>query len=66
MTKESFEGIEWTVDEWQNEWSIKVGRVYACTGCGSMVMVTKGGIGVLEPICCDKKMELVQKSDRSG
>jgi hypothetical protein len=63
MTKDSFEGVEWTVDEWQDAWSIRVGRVYACAGCGSMVMVTKGGIGVLEPTCCGKPMKIVENPD---
>jgi len=56
-------GPEWSVDEWTGEWTIHVGRVYACETCGNMVMVTKGGVGVLEPICCDAEMKEVAKPD---
>jgi hypothetical protein len=54
---------EWKVDEWTDEWTIRVGKAYACTKCGSMVMVTKGGIGVMQPKCCSKDMSLVEKVD---
>ncbi len=63
MTKEGFSEAEWTVEEWKGAWTIRVGRAYACSECGSMVMVTKGGIGVLEPVCCGKQMSLVERPD---
>jgi hypothetical protein len=63
MKKEHFSEAEWTISEWKEAWTIKVGQVYACSGCGAMVMVTKGGIGVLEPRCCGKEMSLVKKPD---
>ncbi len=43
---------EWTVEQWSKAWSIQVGRVYVCRQCNTMIMVTKGGVGNLEPICC--------------
>ncbi|MFQ6093782.1 MAG: hypothetical protein ACE5OR_14100 [bacterium] len=54
---------EWTREEWEQAWTIHLGRAYACQTCGTLVMVTKGGIGVLEPICCGQDMELVKKPD---
>lgn len=56
-------GAEWSVDEWTNEWTIHVGRAYHCAVCGAMGMVTKGGIGVMEPKCCNRDMALVAKTD---
>ncbi|MFQ5329763.1 MAG: hypothetical protein ACE5D4_07230 [Thermodesulfobacteriota bacterium] len=56
-------GPEWSADEWTDEWTIHVGRAYACEACGNMVMVTKGGVGVLEPLCCDGEMSEVEKPD---
>jgi hypothetical protein len=63
MKKESFSEAEWSVEEWKKAWTIRVGQAYACSECGSMVMVTKGGIGVLEPVCCGKQMSLVERPD---
>ncbi|MDI6794852.1 MAG: hypothetical protein QME81_18630, partial [bacterium] len=54
---------EWSVEEWTREWTIHVGKAYACSVCGTIIMVTKGGIGVLDPICCGKPMELVVNPD---
>lgn len=48
---------EWDVDQWTHAWNIRVGVAYACGVCGSMVMVTRGGVGVLEPICCKQPMK---------
>ena len=56
-------GPEWGVDEWEDAWTIRVGRAYACSKCGTMVMVTKGGVGALEPICCGEHMQAVEKPD---
>jgi len=28
-----------------------------------MIMVTKGGVGTLEPICCGEPMQLVERPD---
>lgn len=64
---------EWSVTEWEQAWTIKVGRAYVCDECGTMVMVTKGGVGVLEPRCCDRPMKAVdtaapenQDGEKSG
>lgn len=54
---------EWSKEEWIKEWTIRVGKAYSCSECGSIIMVTKGGIGVLEPICCGEMMKVVEKPD---
>ncbi len=56
-------GFEWNADEWQQEWTISVGRAYVCKKCGTMLMVTKGGVGVLEPKCCGLDMQPVESPD---
>ncbi|MBI3397960.1 MAG: hypothetical protein HY026_01785 [Deltaproteobacteria bacterium] len=54
---------EWSVDDWTKEWTIHVGKAYRCSICGTMAMVTKGGVGVMEPKCCGRAMALVEKPD---
>ncbi len=61
MSEDSFSSnAEWSVGEWSEEWSITVGKAFACSECGTMIMVTKGGIGVLETKCCGKEMRTVE------
>ncbi|MEE8185471.1 MAG: hypothetical protein V3T96_03610 [Thermodesulfobacteriota bacterium] len=60
-SNDNFPEPEWTVEEWTEAWTIRVGKAYACLVCGNMVMVTKGGVGVMEPRCCDKEMEEVER-----
>ncbi len=60
MKEDNLPTDEWTVDEWEEAWTIKVGTAYVCDWCGTMVMVTKGGIGVIEPRCCGKEMRLIK------
>ena len=55
-SSDAFRSPEWTTEEWRSAWSIYVGRAYRCEKCGSMLMCTKGGVGNLEPICCDTPM----------
>jgi hypothetical protein len=50
---------EWSTKDWLNGWTINVGRAYCCKKCSSILMVTKGGIGNLEPICCKQMMEIL-------
>lgn len=54
---------EWSVDEWTKEWTIHVGKAYHCSKCGTMAMVTKGGVGVMEPKCCGRGMAVVERPD---
>jgi hypothetical protein len=54
---------EWTAEQWRRAWNIQVGKAYSCRRCCTMIMVTKGGVGNLEPICCGRKMELISRDD---
>jgi len=58
---ENYTTSEWTHEEWEREWHISVGSAYACKKCGNMIMITKGGVGTLEPYCCDELMQPVGK-----
>ena len=53
------QGYDWYLDEWEKALTIHVGEAYACRQCENLVMVTKGGIGVLDLVCCGKPMEKV-------
>lgn len=48
---------EWNLGEWEEALTINVGTTYACRECGNLAMVTKGGVGVMEMVCCGKQME---------
>ncbi|KPK59116.1 MAG: hypothetical protein AMK73_08835 [Planctomycetes bacterium SM23_32] len=51
---------EYNLEDWERALTIHVGTAYACHGCGSLVMVTKGGVGVMDLVCCDREMEQVR------
>lgn len=64
--KDEFEGqdyttSEWTREEWEQAWHLNVGNAYGCKTCGSVIMITKGGVGTLEPFCCGDLMKLLEK-----
>jgi hypothetical protein len=48
---------EWDLDEWAKALTIHVGVAYACEECGNLVMVTRGGVGIMELSCCHKPMK---------
>jgi hypothetical protein len=48
-----------TLEEWEAALTLRVGTAYACRECGNLVMITKGGVGVLDLKCCGKPMEAV-------
>ena len=50
---------EWNLSEWEKALTIHVGAAYICRHCQGLVMVAKGGVGVMELICCGKPMEKV-------
>ncbi len=52
---------EWEAEQWEESWSIDVGKAYSCSVCGTVIMVTKGGVGVLDPICCDENMKALAR-----
>jgi len=51
---------DWTLDDWEKALTLRVGLAYACRDCGNLVMVTRGGVGVLDLKCCGKPMAQVQ------
>lgn len=53
---------EWDLGDWEKVLTINVGTAYACRECGNLVMVTRGGVGVLDLKCCGKPMEKVRIS----
>ncbi len=52
-------GADWYLADWERALTIHVGEAYACRRCENLVMVTKGGIGVLDLVCCGGPMEKV-------
>lgn len=50
---------DWDLGDWEKELTINVGTAYVCRRCQNIVMVTRGGIGVLELDCCGGAMEKV-------
>lgn len=50
---------EWNLGDWEEALTINVGAAYACRQCENLVMVTRGGIGVLELLCCGTPMEKI-------
>jgi len=53
-------GPEWDLGEWEKALTINVGTGYVCRQCGNLVMVTKGGQGILDLVCCGQPMERVR------
>ena len=51
---------EWELTDWEQALTIHVGTAYVCRECENLVMVTRGGVGVMELICCGKPMEKVE------
>jgi hypothetical protein len=57
---------EWDLGAWEQALTIHVGTSYACRQCGNLVMVTKGGVGVMEMVCCGKPMEKLASPGAAG
>lgn len=51
---------EWDLGDWERVLNINVGTVYVCRECENIVIVTRGGVGMLELTCCGKPMEKVE------
>jgi len=51
---------DWDLEDWKRALTIHVGQAHACQTCGNVVMVTRGGVGVLDLVCCGQPMEKVQ------
>ena len=54
---------DWDLGEWEARLTIEVGAAYVCRKCQNLVMVTRGGVGVMELICCGEPMEKVAPKD---
>ena len=52
---------EWTLQDWENALTLHVGQAFACRECGNLLMVSKGGVGVLDLECCGKPMEEIRQ-----
>lgn len=59
MAQEGSGDSSWELEEWEQALSIEVGAAYVCRTCGNVVMVTRGGVGVMELVCCGTLMERV-------
>ena len=54
---------DWNLGAWEEALTIHVGTSYACRVCGNLVMVTRGGTGVLDLNCCGRPMEPIHEPD---
>ena len=59
---------EWDLGEWEAVLNINVGQVCVCRACQNLVMITKGGVGIMKLLCCGAPMERigVGQSGRAG
>jgi hypothetical protein len=48
---------EWDLGDWEKVLTINVGVAYVCRECQNLVMITKGGVGIMNLVCCGKPME---------
>jgi hypothetical protein len=48
---------EWDLGDWEDVLTIHVGTSYVCRKCGNVAMVTRGGVGIMELVCCGDPME---------
>ncbi len=53
---------EWSLEDWERALTIRVGAAYACRECENLVMVTRGGVGVMQLTCCGRPMAKVGPS----
>lgn len=60
------QAADWDLEEWEQALSINVGTAYVCRVCGNVVMVTRGGVGVMELICCGVQMDKIDPAERAG
>ena len=57
---------DWDLGDWERVLTITVGSEYVCRICQNLVMVTRGGVGNLELICCGQQMEEVTLPDAAA
>jgi hypothetical protein len=65
-TQNDDQSADWDLDEWEQALTIDVGAAFACRICGNVVMVTRGGVGVMELLCCGAEMDRISPSKRAG
>jgi hypothetical protein len=56
---------DWNLGDWEKALTLHVGTVYACRECGNLAIVTRGGLGVMEMVCCGKPMKKVDPAERA-
>ncbi|MCY2929333.1 MAG: hypothetical protein NTV86_07520 [Planctomycetota bacterium] len=57
---------DWDLGDWEKALTIRVGTAHVCRHCGNLVMVTRGGVGVMELRCCGHVMEQEHLPSRGG
>jgi len=57
---------EWNLGDWEAALTINVGTSFVCRSCETVVMVTRGGVGVLDLVCCGTPMEKVVPERETG
>ena len=57
---------QWGLGDWEKELTIHVGTAYGCRECDNLVMVTRGGVGVMQLSCCGKPMERIHLPGAGG
>jgi len=55
---------EWNLGEWEQALTLRVGMTWVCRECGNVVMITRGGVGVMRLVCCGKPMERVAAQEK--
>ncbi len=66
MAAPANEQPDWELEEWQQALTINVGAAYVCHACGNVVMISRGGVGVMELKCCGEWMERVNAPAGGG
>lgn len=49
--------------QWADAYTMEVGTAYACAQCGTVILVSRSGVGNLEPICCGTPMSKVARRE---
>ncbi len=54
------------LQDWEQSLTINVGAAFVCRACGNVVMVIRGGVGVMELLCCGRPMEAIAARKGAG
>jgi desulfoferrodoxin-like iron-binding protein len=63
---ESTPAPEYDLGQWEAALTIHVGEGYVCRTCGQVVMVTHGGVGSMELVCCGRSMQKLSPAAGAG